>query len=952
MIRGITIPVAAVVFACAASGQTYYIKTVAGNGSSGYSGDGSLAVTAQFDGPSAVAVDTAGNWYIADLNNGRIRKVNPAGIVSALAGGGTAGRGDGGPAAKAQLSSPRGVAVDGSGNVYIADSGDSRVRKVSTDGTITTVAGGGSPTTGVGDGGPAVGAKLSQPYGIAVDRSGNIFIADAGAACIRKVGVDGVITTVAGGGKADRGDGGLAVNATFSRPTGVAVDAAGNVYVADRLDYRIRRVNTAGIISTVAGGGDSFRGDGDPATSARLYGPVSVAVDSAGRLFLTDEDNSYVFMVTPGGIILTVAGQVDGGGSSIGDGGPATSASLRSPAGLAAGASGVVYVCDPGNQRVRLLTPAGQTPTLYSIQTVAGTSNFGFGGDGGLGVTAQLNSPARVAVDGSGNLYIADTRNSRIRKLTAAGIISTVAGNGTYGFSGDGGLATKAQISFPLGVAVDSAGNVYIADFNNCRVRKVTPQGTISTVAGHYCSGPDPGDGGQATEAKIDAPNDVAVDAAGNLYVAESGHARIRKVTPAGIISTVAGNGTEGSTGDGGPAVKAQIESPRTVTVDSAGNIYTCRQRRGGIRRIAPDGTISTVAGSGYEGYYGDGGPAINASFNWPDGLAVDARGNLFIADSYNHRIRQVSPDGVIKTIAGGTERAGYSGDGAAALDAQLSGPTGVAVDASGKIYVADCGNDRIRVLIPPAGLPAITSGGLISAGAFGGFTAVAPGSWIEIYGTNLASASRSWGGSDFDGVNAPTAIDGTSVTIGGQAAFVDYISPSQVNAQIPSTIGTGPQPVVLTNTLGSSPAFAVTVNRQQPGLLAPSSFAIGGKQFVAATFSDGSFVLPPGAITGLAARRAIPGDTVTLWGIGFGAVIPGVQAGQIVQQSTSLAAAFHVFFGSTEATVTFAGLAPATMGLYQINVTVPNVASGDSVPLSFTLDGTPASQKLYTAIQ
>jgi len=369
---------------------------------------------------------------------------------------------------KAQLISPYGVAVDGSGNVYIADGGDSRVRKVSSDGTISTVAGGGNPATGVGDGGPAVSAKLAKPYGIAFDHSGNLFIADADAGRVRKVGLDGVISTVAGGGKVNPGDDGPAVDAELGRPTGVAVDWSGNIYVADRDTCLIRKVNTAGIITTVAGGGTYSYGDGDLATNARLYGPLSVVVDSSGRLFFNDEYNYYVFMVTPGGVVFTIAGNLSNS-YNLNDGGPATSASLRFPAGLALGAAGTIYVADPGNQRVRLLTPVGQTPLDYTIQTVAGTSNYGFSGDGGLGVIAQLNSPRRVALDSAGNVYIADHDNARVRKLTPAGKISTVAGNGTGGFSGDGGAATKAQIGGPGGIALDSAGSDH--GFNDAQGR-------------------------------------------------------------------------------------------------------------------------------------------------------------------------------------------------------------------------------------------------------------------------------------------------------------------------------------------------------------------------------------------------------------------------------------------------------------------------------------------------
>jgi uncharacterized protein (TIGR03437 family) len=256
--------------------------------------------------------------------------------------------------------------------------------------------------------------------------------------------------------------------------------------------------------------------------------------------------------------------------------------------------------------------------------------------------------------------------------------------------------------------------------------------------------------------------------------------------------------------------------------------------------------------------------------------------------------------------------------------------------------------------LIASAGAqPSIAAGGVVSASAFGGFTSVAPGSWIEIYGSNLASATRSWAGSDFNGVNAPTSLNGTSVTIGGQSAFIDYISPGQVNAQVPSNVAPGAQPMVVTlNNLASSP-YLIAVNATEPGLLAPSSFNIGGTPYVVALFSDGTtYVLPPGSIPGVNSRSAQPGDIITLYGVGFGPVIPSIPAGQIVQQLNSLGSSFQLNFGQSQATVTYAGLAGNFVGLYQFNVTVPNVGGGNAVPVTYSLGGVPGSQTLYIPIQ
>jgi len=284
------------------------------------------------------------------------------------------------------------------------------------------------------------------------------------------------------------------------------------------------------------------------------------------------------------------------------------------------------------------------------------------------------------------------------------------------------------------------------------------------------------------------------------------------------------------------------------------------------------------------------------------------------------------------------------------------------------QIIVTDTDNGSNPILLgvtlgsPDTDLPYFTPAGVVSASAFGEFTSVAPGSWIEIYGTKLAAGTRSWTAADFTGVNAPTSLDGTSVTIGGQAAFLDYVSPTQVNAQVPSNIGTGPQPVVVTTAVGASAPITiaddqsgpvtVTVNQDQPGLLAPSAFNIGGKQYVAALFSDGAtYVLPPGAISGVTSRRAQPGDIITFYGIGFGPVTPNIPAGQIVPGENMLVAPLDILFGQTAATVPYDGLAPGAVGLYQFNVVVPNVAASDIVPVTFTLGGTAGTQTLYTAV-
>ena len=334
------------------------------------------------------------------------------------------------------------------------------------------------------------------------------------------------------------------------------------------------------------------------------------------------------------------------------------------------------------------------------ITTVAGNGTEGFSGDGGPATSASL-SVLGVAKDASGNLFIADLENLRIRKVSPDGIITTVAGNGAQGFSGDGGPAAAASLSDPERVAVDASGNLFIADSqNNNRIRKVSPNGIITTVAGNgrndFC-----GDGGLATAACLNQPGGIAVDASGNLFIADSYNGRVRKVSPSGFITTVAGGGMPSDDlGDGGPATSASL-SPADVAVDAFGNVFIADYITSRIRKVSPNGIITTVAGNGDYGFSGDGGPAASASLYFPTGVAVDASGNLFIADIYNSRIRKVSPNGVITTVAGNGDY-GFSGDSGQATAASMFEPSSVAVDSLGNLLIADSENNRVREVSGP----------------------------------------------------------------------------------------------------------------------------------------------------------------------------------------------------------------------------------------------------------
>ncbi len=616
------------------------IRIVAGNGINGFSGDGGPGPAASLSSfthggePMGVAVDASGNIYISDPFNNRIRKVSTIGIITTFAGSGNYGfSGDGGPATAASFQGISGVAVDTLGNLFIADSFNNRIRRVSPNGVITTVAGGGNPASGIGDGGPATSASLADPEGVAVDSSGSIFIADLGNSRIRKVLPGGTIITVAGGG-ALLSDGVQATSASLSLPIGVAVDSAGNLYIADTYDYKIRRVNTSGVITTIAGLGSlGFSGDGGPAIAAAIHRVTGVAVDPFGNVILADSPNQRVRQISTDGIINTIAG--NGKFRFIGDGGPANAAPLRDPTGVAADPMGNFYIADAANLRIRKVSSSGV------ITTIAGNGTDGFSGDGGPALLAALSDLLSLAADSAGNVYFADFYRARVRRVSADGTISTIAGNGVSGFSGDGGPATSAMLSNPQGVAVDSSGNLYIADYSNNRIRKVSASGIISTVAGNGARGFS-GDGGPAISAMLNGPYDVAVDSLGALYIADRSNNRVRKVSTSGTISTVAGNGTGGASGDGGPAIAAALDQPRSIGVDPFGNLFIGDNSNPNIRKVSASGLITRFAGNGDIGFSGDGGPATEASLQYAFGIAADPVGNLLIADSGSNRVRRV----------------------------------------------------------------------------------------------------------------------------------------------------------------------------------------------------------------------------------------------------------------------------------------------------------------------
>jgi uncharacterized protein (TIGR03437 family) len=658
--------------------------------------DGTAAVSAPIGRVVFVAVDAQGNILLSDVDNFMVMRVSADGIVRVVAGNGILGfSGIGGPARSASLRLPRGLAQDSAGNLYIALTLHHRIIRVSPDGIMDVVAGTGAQGYS-GDGGPAVNAQLNGPTGLAADSDDAIYVADTDNHVIRKLSPSGIITTVAGNGKQGySGDNGPATSAMLSAPLGVSPDGAGGLFVADTSNQRVRRIRPDGVISTYAGsGGKGFGGDGGAPASALFNDPTALTLDTAGRLYIADPGNHCIRRIADG-VVTTVAGNRQIG--ATGDGGPATSATLNFPTGVATDRAGNLYIADFQNARVRRVSPNG------TITTVAGNGTFRLSPDGIQATSAALYITSGIALDAAGNLYIAENQRPRVRRVTPGGIISTVAGNGQQGFSGEGVSATTASLFSPSRVAFDRSGNLYISDNALNRVRRVTPSGIVQTVAG---TGLDSfaGDGGPATSAAIHQPEGIALDASGNLYIADFVNNRVRRVDGAGIITTFAGNGQAGSSGDGGPAVNSSLNAPVGVAVDAQGNVYIAERYGNRVRRVSANGTITTFAGNGQAASSGDGGQALSASLYQPAGMTFDAQGNFYVAELFGNRVRLVSPQGIITTVAG-TGAVGLSGDGGAATEAQLFIPHDVKVDAAGNLIIADGFNSRVRTVLaaPPS---------------------------------------------------------------------------------------------------------------------------------------------------------------------------------------------------------------------------------------------------------
>jgi sugar lactone lactonase YvrE len=572
------------------------------------------------------------------------------------------------------------------------------------------------------DGGPATMAGLAAVSAVAVAGDGSVLLADLGAAVIRRVR-GGVITTVAGTGvQGGGGDGGPARDAELFAPEALVVAPDGAILVADSGTASVRRIDAAGTIRTIVGTGTpGSTGDGGPASQAALHRPEALALDPAGRLYIADAGAHRIRRVDLDGTITTVAGTGTSGFS--GDGGSAARATLAEPAGVLVAPDGALLVADTANHRVRRIGADGV------IRTIAGNDGAGFHHDGADVRFATLWRPRHLALH-DGELYIADQRNLRVRRLTTAGTVTTVLGNGTSGWSGDGGPAVDAQLASPFAVDLAPDGSLLVADSHNHRVRRIAPDGRMHSLAGGAdWFAEDSGDGGPASRARLRLPFGVAVGPDGAVFVSEHQDSVIRRIDPDGSISTYAGSWTAGDAGDGGAASLARLRRPHGLAVTADGSLYVADTGNHRVRRVSPAGVITTVAGTGAPGFGGDGGPATAAALDHPVDVAVGSEGTVYIADSNNGRIRAVA-GGRIRTV-GGSDAHGLpacTGDGGPATEAALT-PDGVAVDSAGRVYVADRPG-TVRRIDRDGTIRTVAGDGTPSLGGDGGPPALASLSW------------------------------------------------------------------------------------------------------------------------------------------------------------------------------------------------------------------------------
>ncbi len=590
------------------------VSTIAGGDSNGSTD--AVGTDASFNFPSGIAIDSNNNLFVTDAGNNKIRKITPAGVVSTVAGSGLSGSTDA-VGANASFKHPSAIAIDSSNNLFVTDAGNNKIRKITPAGAVSTVAGSGvaGDTDAVG-----INASFDDPSAITIDSSNNLFVTDAGNNKIRKITPAGVVSTVAGSGSFGSTDA-VGTDASFDDPSAITIDSSGNLFVADSGNSKVRKITPAGVVSTIAGSG--LLGDTDAVgTDASFNHLAGITMDGSGNLFVTDSRSSKIRKITSSGVVSTVAG-VNSSGSTDAVG---ANASFNSPSDITVDSNGNLFVADTRNNKIRKITSAG------AVSTIAGS---GVAGDtDAVGVNASFFLPISIVIDSNNNLFVADLGNYAIRKITPAGVVSTVAGSGSSGDTD--AVGTNASFSYPSGIAIDSSDNLFVTDTTNNKIRKITPAGVVSTIAGGDSNGSTDAVG---TDASFNFPSGIAIDSNNNLFVTDAGNNKIRKITPSGVVSTIAGSGLSGSTDAVG--TDASFFYPSGITVDSSDNLFITDFTSSKIRKITPAGVVSTIAGGAISG--STDGVGTDASFNHPVGITIDSNNNLFVADSSSNTIRKIS---------------------------------------------------------------------------------------------------------------------------------------------------------------------------------------------------------------------------------------------------------------------------------------------------------------------
>lgn len=882
----------------------YYFSTLAGLSGNANGPVSNVLLT----GPVGVAVDTSGNVYIADVPGPNatgysVLKVSQDGIVTTLASGNRSYIPLGSNSSSYPF--PFGVAAGASGNVYFSD-GYSTIQKI-TGGAATVLAGTAGAYGDVNATGAA--ARFNAPMGLAVDGGGNVYVADVNNGAIREITPSGVVTTPFRCGS----------------PGGVAVDASGNLYVSASAEGTIVKMAPNGAVTTLAGT-PGVHGSADGTGAAAQFGtPAGIAVDGSGNVYVADDpfngsSGNTIRKISPAGVVTTLAGTPGVEGSNDG---PGAAAQFAAPMGIAVDGNGNVYVADYGNLSVRKITPGGV------VSTMIGIASGGYYADG-VGEAARFGGPTSVAVDSAGNAYVADCDNDTIRKITPGGVVTTLAGTAGLQGSADG-TGAAARFIFPRGVAVDSNGNVYVADTLNFTIRKITPGGVVTTLAG--TAGVGGSADGTGAAAEFSSPCGVAVDDDGNVYVADTGNCTIRKITPAGVVSTLAGNPNAQGSADGTGAA-AQFRSPESVAVDGSGNVYVADTLNGTIRKVSPAGAVTTLAGTAGGASGSADGAGAAAQFFQPYGVAVDGGGNVFVADTYNSTIRRISPTGAVTTLAGIPGFYDYGGSDGLGACARFYRPMGVFVDTSGNVFVADTGNNTIRLgaigrpsLLPSE--PSFVSQAVSQSVASNG-TVV-----FSVSSESIPAPSYQW---SFDGVPIPGATDPILVVPGASAA------------------DSGDYYCTATNSLGFSVSSALlsVANTADPGRVINLScrsnvgantailivgFVVGGSGTAG---SESLLIRASGpALVPFGVTNALPDPNLQLVGTASGGVIASNYGWGGSTQIADTAAAVGAFAWSSPSSHDSALAETLSAGSYTALITG---ASGDSgVALAEVYDATPA---------